>query len=57
MTQLLTGMIGFGLLFGLFGAYALSRPRRSCSGSCTSCASAAGCELADTGGRSSHRAD
>jgi len=48
MSQLLTGMIGFAVLFGLAGAYALLRPRTSCSPhSCGSCASAPSCGLAE----------
>lgn len=47
MSQLLTGVIGFAVLFGLAGVYALLRPRQSCaSGTCGTCASAAHCELA-----------
>ena len=47
MSQLLTGVIGFAVLFGLAGAYALLRPRQDCSGGgCGSCASSATCELA-----------
>lgn len=45
MKDLLTGAIGFAVLFGLAGVYALLRPRQSCSGNCGTCATAAGCDL------------
>jgi len=54
MRQLLTGVIGCAVLFGLAGVYALLRPRQSCSGSCGSCASAAGCDLARPEEHSEH---
>jgi hypothetical protein len=47
MSDLLTGVIGFAVLFALFGSYGLSRPRRSCSGGCGSCASVESCDLAE----------
>ena len=47
MSDLLTGVLGFAVLFALWGVYGLSRPRRSCSaGGCGACASADRCELA-----------
>ena len=51
MTDVLTAVLGFAVLFALFGVYGLLRPRRSCSGGCGSCASADTCGLPEHAGR------
>jgi hypothetical protein len=52
--SLVGGIIGFAVLFAVFGVYGLASTRRACSGSCSSCGASAGCRSEDDGQGHAH---
>lgn len=46
MSTVLTALIGFAVLFAVFGVYGLLARQRACGGGCGSCAASEGCSRA-----------